>query len=136
MCLYNEPGDVEKWLKKHGKKTKVRVWKMVELSFTGNSLKGPYRSWFRYEKGINKSNCRQEKPSYYHDTIDAGIHVYLDKDRAEQQAGDMKVRIVLSVWVKPSELLGVEGKTAVFKNMCISERIYKKALTGEHKVCI
>jgi len=138
MCLDNDPGLVKEWLITHSGQEKVRAWKIVDVRWWWSrwKLTAPYGYGlffgYRYYAGCNKSNSKQTEPSTVgYQEINHGIHVFLDYyDAKGLRNYQFSSRgIVIPVWVKPDELLGVGIYDAAFKNMYIDQDVYDEATT-------
>ena len=127
MCLINSEKATEVWSEKHKDEKRVRAWKVLVKREGG--LRAPCHS-FGYHPGVNKAEHIPDLDYGYVIHISYGIHVFLTKEHARGWCHFYEDDIIVPVWVKPDELLGVneEFAQAVFRSLEIDEEDYKEAL--------
>lgn len=149
MCMTSNPRQTRKFLSKHRNHTYVTAYKVVKVDsnygydldgkykLINKNLVGPYRTGYKYGVGLNSSNSRAKTAliDRYQD-VEQGIHVCLTKEKADRMSfnlsdyGYSNKFKVLKVICRVDELRGVgnNGDVAVFKNIFIPRKQYRKAV--------
>lgn len=128
MCAYVSVEATQKFLKKHKNHKSVTVYKY--LIQDGNSLYSPFfgnKSWL---PGEIKSNSTSKLQTRNNIEINRGIHVYLTRQDAVDNA-DIDEKII-QLTAKIEDLICVDGddNIAVFTKVELSKAEYAKAIKG------
>lgn len=126
MCAYVNLAATNAFVKKHKKNKTVTVYKYLTIE------DGVLRSPFRYNKwlpGVIKSNSKAKLQIMKGREINRGIHVYLNRKDAEDNAdGDIVVK--LTAKIEDLICLGILDE-AVFRSVTFSKAEYNRIMRME-----
>ena len=113
----------------------IKVWKVLGLSEGSKPfLISPYRVWFRWKPGWNKSSRISSKIASYEEfagLIDVGMHVFLDKKSATNFKNSLEKIVPVYAYKKDFIAAGKDGlrNEAVFTKVFLKKEDYDKAIS-------
>lgn len=132
MCLTSKKADVVKFLAENKGKEFIKVFKILRKEegcstfktrlnapFQGNEYKAGEHD-FSDEIKKNNRMCNNTK-------VSKGFHCYLTKKTAKVYCYHIN-RVIVPMYVKPEELLGLNKHHAVFKRAIFLKKDYEKAV--------
>lgn len=134
MCLTSKRADVVKFLAENKGKEFIKVFKILRTddSYIGTKVSKKLTAPFQhteYKAGeydfsdqINKNNRMRNNTE-----VSRGFHCYLTKRAAKTYCYGSK--IIVPMYVKPEELLGLNKNHAVFKRVVFLKKDYEKAVS-------
>ena len=127
MCMYYNNNDTQNFINKCKKNHKrhIIVYKLINKH--GSTLFSSICSK-KWKVGTNISNIKknQYKQLFDGDNITNGLHVYINYNDAKNRLYSNRCILILKVDIK--DLIGVNGYTAVFRKVFLSQENYNKAI--------
>lgn len=132
MCLTSKKADVVEFLAKNKGKEFIKVFKILRKEEGYSTFKTKLNSPFQgteYKAGeydfsdeIKKNNRMRNNTEVSH-----GFHCYTNRQTANIYKGGGN-KIVVPMYVKPEDILGLKNYHAVFKRAIFLKKDYEKAV--------
>lgn len=127
MCLAIDKDRTKRWRRRHAKRRRIVMWKVVKRLSSDKGLRSPIKYRFRWHQGWNKARGKLDVA--YGVLHGGAIHVYRTRTEAAVNWGrDMVMRVT----VKPADLVacGLNGDAA-FRKVFVCKADYETALAGK-----
>lgn len=135
MCCLSRKAHVSKFLKEHKNDKMIEVYKI--LFYSSGKLYAPFRQTL-YQPGEHDFRCSEfvrmyrEKRTKRDHAVSYGFHCYLDRKTAHR-ALYSKNCVIVKCYVDPKDVIGVEGKHAVFCRAFFREEDFNNAILLKRK---